>query len=204
MQKDKSQTHRKILDAAFEEFSVHGFEGASIREIAKKVGITSAALYRHCTDKEDLFCQIVEPDLQKFRDWRKNHITTKYNQIENGVTITELMKNNNTDMIRKVVYPARKTFRLLLSKARGTRYENFLHDIVNEDQKEMLDVLNFLKSRGKPVTDFTEKEMHTILSATYTAMLEPVIHNYTQEETEHCLSVIEDFFMPAWQKVLGF
>lgn len=46
--------------------------------------------------------------------------------------------------------------------------------------------------------------MHTILSAAYTAMLEPIIHNYTLEKTEHYLLVIEKNFMPDWKKIMGF
>lgn len=201
---NKSETHENILKAARAEFSKNGFENASIREIARKSGVTSAALYRHCTGKENLFSQLVEPSLCEFRRWRKNHIATKYAQIEENVSVAELMKNNDIDMIREIIYPRREDFKLILTKSRGTRYENFLHDMVNEDQKEMLKVLDFLKSRGNKVVEVSEKEMHTILSAAYTAMLEPVIHDYTQAETEHCLAVVEEFFMPGWQKLMGF
>ena len=204
MAKDKSETHEKILESARSEFSKNGFENASIREIARRAGVTSAALYRHCTDKEDLFSQLVEPSLKEFRQWRKNHIATKYAQIEENVSVAELMKNNDIDMIREIIYPRREDFKLILTRSKGTRYENFLHDMVNEDQKEMLKVLDFLKSRGNKVVEVSEKEMHTILSAAYTAMLEPVIHDYTHSETEHCLSVVEEFFMPGWQKLMGF
>ncbi len=204
MPKDKSETHENILKAARTEFMKNGFEKASIREIARLAGVTSAALYRHCTDKEDLFSQLVEPSLSVFRNWRKNHIATKYSQIEENVSAAELMKNNDIDMIREIIYPHREDFKLILTKSEGTRYENFLHDMVNEDQKEMLKVLDFLKSRGNKVVEVSEKEMHTILSAAYTAMLEPVVHDYTQAETEHCLSVVEEFFMPGWQKLMGF
>jgi len=204
MAKDKSETHEKILESARSEFSKNGFENASIREIARRAGVTSAALYRHCTDKEGLFSQLVEPSLCEFRQWRKNHIATKYAQIEENVSVAELMKNNDIDMIREIIYPRREDFKLILTRSKGTRYENFLHDMVNEDQKEMLKVLDFLKSRGNKVVEVSEKEMHTILSAAYTAMLEPVIHGYTQSETEHCLSVVEEFFMPGWQKLMGF
>lgn len=69
-------------------------------------------------------------------------------------------------MIREIIYPHREDFKLILTKAEGTRYENFLHDMVNEDQKEMLKVLDFLKSRGN--------------------------------------KVVEEFFMPGWQKFMGF
>ncbi len=204
MAKDKSETHEKILESARSEFSKNGFENASIREIARRAGVTSAALYRHCTDKEDLFSQLVEPSLKEFRQWRKNHIATKYAQIEENVSVAELMKNNDIDMIREIIYPRREDFKLILTRSKGTHYENFLHDMVNEDQKEMLKVLDFLKSRGNKVVEVSEKEMHTILSAAYTAMLEPVIHDYTHSETEHCLSVVEEFFMPGWQKLMGF
>ena len=204
MAKDKSETHEKILESARAEFLKNGFENASIREIARRAGVTSAALYRHCTDKEDLFSQLVEPSLKEFRQWRKNHIATKYAQIEENVSVAELMKNNDIDMIREIIYPRREDFKLILTKSKGTHYENFLHDMVNEDQKEMLKVLDFLKSRRNKVVEVSEKEMHTILSAAYTAMLEPVIHDYTHSETEHCLSVVEEFFMPGRQKLMGF
>ncbi|WP_308687338.1 hypothetical protein [uncultured Treponema sp.] len=82
------------------------------------------------------------------------------------VSVAELMKNNDIDMIREIIYPHREDFKLILTKAEGTRYENFLHDMVNEDQKEMLKVLDFLKSRGN--------------------------------------KVVEEFFMPGWQKFMGF
>ena len=204
MPKDKSETHGNILKAARTEFMKNGFEKASIRKIARQAGVTSAALYRHCTDKEDLFSQLVEPSLHEFRRWRKNHIATKYSQIEEKVSAAELMKNNDIDMISEIIYPHREDFKLILTKSEGTRYENFLHDMVNEDQKEMLKVLDFLKSRGNKVVEVSEKEMHTILSAAYTAMLEPVVHDYTQAETAHCLSVVEEFFMPGSQKLMGF
>ena len=193
MPKEKSETHERILNSAYSEFSKNGFENASIREIARQVGVTSAALYRHCTDKEELFSQLVETSLCEFRRWRKNHIATKYAQIEEKVSAAELMKNNDIDIIREIIYLRCEDFKLILTKSEGTRYENFLHDMVNEDQKEMLKVLDFLKSHGNKVVEASEKEMHTILSVAYTAMLEPVIHDYTQAETEHCLSVIVEF-----------
>lgn len=100
MPKEKSETHERILNSAYAEFSKNGFENASIRKIARQVDVTSAALYRHCTGKEELFSQLVETSLCKFRRWRKNHIATKYAQIEEKVSATELMKNNDIDIIR--------------------------------------------------------------------------------------------------------
>ena len=44
-----------ILDAALDEFSISGFEGATVERIARKAGITKAGLYAHFTSKEALF-----------------------------------------------------------------------------------------------------------------------------------------------------
>lgn len=44
-----------ILDAALDEFSISGFEGATVERIARKAGITKAGLYAHFTSKEAVF-----------------------------------------------------------------------------------------------------------------------------------------------------
>ncbi|WP_187774750.1 TetR/AcrR family transcriptional regulator [Billgrantia pellis] len=44
-----------ILDAALDEFSIAGFEGATVERIASRAGITKAGLYAHFKSKEELF-----------------------------------------------------------------------------------------------------------------------------------------------------
>jgi len=58
----------QILDAAIECFASSGFRGTTTREIASRVGLTEAALYRHFASKEALYTAIIErkmdaPDL---------------------------------------------------------------------------------------------------------------------------------------------
>src|SRR5262245_34851224 len=49
----------QILDAAMECFASSGFRGTTTREIASRVGITEAALYRHFASKEALYSAII-------------------------------------------------------------------------------------------------------------------------------------------------
>jgi AcrR family transcriptional regulator len=49
----------QILDAAMACFAAAGFRGTTTREIASRVGITEAALYRHFPSKEALYAAIV-------------------------------------------------------------------------------------------------------------------------------------------------
>ena len=45
----------RILDVSKEEFSAHGFEGASYNKIIQKIGISKGSMYYYFENKEDLF-----------------------------------------------------------------------------------------------------------------------------------------------------
>jgi AcrR family transcriptional regulator len=49
----------QILDAAMQCFASAGFRGTTTREIASRVGLTEAALYRHFASKEALYSAII-------------------------------------------------------------------------------------------------------------------------------------------------
>lgn len=53
-------TRDRILDAALEAFAESGFEGATVREIATKVGVSDPALYAHFTGKKAIFEALME------------------------------------------------------------------------------------------------------------------------------------------------
>jgi len=50
----------EIVRAAMECFAARGFSGTTTREIAARVGITEAALYRHFEGKEALYAAIID------------------------------------------------------------------------------------------------------------------------------------------------
>lgn len=52
-------TRRRILDAALEVFSEHGYQGSSMRQIVRRAGLRSPAhLYFYFRNKADLFAQV--------------------------------------------------------------------------------------------------------------------------------------------------
>ena len=50
----------EILDAALAVFSEKGYDGGTMRDIARRVGVTEPALYRHFAGKEELFLTLLE------------------------------------------------------------------------------------------------------------------------------------------------
>ena len=187
MPKDKTVTHIKVLAAAREEFMEYGYENASMRRIGQRCDMTAAGLYRHCKDKAGLFGELVSPSIEKIDAWLEAHITRSMQTMESDTI--DLWKDSEIDMMRDLIYPNMEEYRLLLTKAR---------------QEKMLSFLPLLQEKGYVPHMIDAKEMHLLLSAYTTALFEPVIHGYTEEEAYRCSEMLEEFFLPGWKQLLGF
>jgi AcrR family transcriptional regulator len=53
-----------IAEAAVEAMSEHGYHGTSVRDIADRAGMSSAALYHHFTSKQDLLFHITDRGIE--------------------------------------------------------------------------------------------------------------------------------------------
>ena len=49
------ETKERILEAALELFAQSGYSGTSMNDIAKQLGITKGALYKHYTGKQEIW-----------------------------------------------------------------------------------------------------------------------------------------------------
>jgi AcrR family transcriptional regulator len=56
----KQRTREKIVAAATALFAERGYEGATIRDIAREAGMSTGAVFASFTDKSDLFAEIAE------------------------------------------------------------------------------------------------------------------------------------------------
>lgn len=201
MPRDKTATHIKLMAAARREFLELGFEKASMRSIGERCGLTAAGLYRHCRDKEDLFDQLAAPAVKRLNSWMQEHAARYVETAENSREL--IWKDSWIDMMRDVVYPRMEDYYLLTARSRGTKYENFLHDLTTEAQKQFLAYFPLLRNMGYPVRDISPSELHMLLSAYTTALFEPVIHQYSPEDALRCLETVEMFFLPGWKNLMG-
>ncbi|MCR5094822.1 MAG: TetR/AcrR family transcriptional regulator [Lachnospiraceae bacterium] len=201
MPRDKTANHIKIMAAAREEFLERGFEKASMRSIADRCGMTAAGIYRHCRDKEDLFCQLVSPAENKLSEWARKHMQRYEEPVKKHGKI--VWQDSFIDMMRDVVYPDMENFHLLIARSKGSRYENFLHDMTEAAQDRFLLYLAELRGIGIKAPDISPRQLHLLLTAYLTALFEPVVHNYGSEEAADALATLEKFFLPGWKKLMG-
>ena len=76
------KTKYKILIEALSLFSLSGFSGVSVRDIAKAVGIRESAIYKHYKNKQQLFDTIVEVSAGRI-DSLQEELISKFNHNVN-------------------------------------------------------------------------------------------------------------------------
>lgn len=203
MPKDKTETYKKIMPAAMKEFLEKGFEKATMRDIASRAGITAAGLYRHFTNKEDMFAALVEPVLTECREYYENVKTKDYEYLQQGDLDAMWSQGTELEMILTLVYKHYDIFKLLLCRSEGTRYADFLHDFIVLEQEETLAYMDAARLKGVPVRDISPRELHLLMTAYSNALFEVVVHDFTKEEAIHYLKIFQEFFIPGWRAVLG-
>lgn len=204
MKRGKKENHSLIDMAMKEEFLANGFEHASMRNIAKKCGLSAAALYRHYENKDAMFDSLVFPLVQKINLWSKHHSITKYALMQTGnITKESLFDESLIDLIENVIYPEKEMYRLLFFNSAGSKYEDYLDQLINSETSEMIHVFQILKKSGTHVKEPLEEELHMLLSTYMNAILQPVIHLYSEDKMKHCLQTTKQFFLPGWMSLMG-
>jgi hypothetical protein len=106
-------------------------------------------------------------------------------------------------VILDLAYKYFDEFKLLLCCSEGTKYSNYIHELVSMQQKETLAYMEVARKKGFPVKDIIVEELHLLLSAYSTAVFEIVVHDFSRKEAEHYIKTLQDFFKPGWRAVLG-
>ncbi len=64
-EKRSDRKHRQIMQAATKVFVAKGYDGASMDEIAAKACVSKQTIYKHFSDKDHLFTEIVLATTQR-------------------------------------------------------------------------------------------------------------------------------------------
>lgn len=206
MPRDKTASHDKIVAAAMREFQEKGFEQASMKAVADAVGMTSAALYRHFTSKQDMFAAMVQPAVDMLNVWKDKHIASSYAMLkQEDLESMWNFENDSNDarMVLDVMYQQPEAFYLLLCCSAGTPYESFAHDMTEQATDRMMSFLQECRAQGYPARDVQRDEMHMLVSAYCAALIQPIEHGYDRADAERYLKAIIDFFTPGWRMITG-
>lgn len=108
--RDAQETREKILRAAEQKFSEKGFDGASISEIAKAVGVNSALLYYYFENKQAIMDELFDSFIKEANSYLIEIALKKYPY--GSPEMEEQLERYNSYLISQD-----KTLRLLLTES---------------------------------------------------------------------------------------
>jgi len=180
----------RILAGAKSEFLEKGFQGASIRDIAKKAETSPRAIYTRFADKEDLFFAIVRPAAQEFRQIVEN----AYNENVLGKHPRQYDFSNEQGFVDLMdfIYDNFDEFKLLTTCPVGTEYDDFISGIVDMDMKHE----SHWEIRKKETLSGFNLVLQRMLSKNfYTSLFETVINDLSREDARLYIEKFYKFYM---------
>ena len=200
----ETTTLEKIHKIATEEFLQNGFRGASLREIVKKAGVTTGAFYGYYKSKEELFDAIVQPHAEYIRNCFDKCIKDFLSvpKKEWSQHMSDFSENGMTEMF-DYAFEHKDSFRLILNASEGTRWENYIHDLVEKEIEITHKYYDVIREQGFKPHSLPSMLEHMIISGEFTGLFEVIIHDIPKEEAMLCVKELHDFYEGAWAKLLG-
>jgi len=201
--RDKTDSHIRIIEAARKEFLEYGYNDASLRRIAADAGIQVSGLYKHFPNKEEMFSSLVDPAVTGFYKLYHEIENEYFDAIDQIETEYEWEDDGETVRLMRYVYDHLEEFRLLIMCARGTKYEDFVHEVAGLEEEVTGRYMEELRVKGCDIKYVDPMEMHLLTSAYVKAVFQPVTHNLDREKALHFASTLQEFYRPAWKALFG-
>ena len=204
MQEKEASTHQQILDAGKKEFLLKGYLSASLRNIVKEAGVTTGAFYGYYKSKEDLFDALVAEPYQV--------LMAKFTQAQNAFASLppeeqpEQMGEISGDCMDWMVgyiYAHFDAFKLLLCSSEGTKYEHFIHTMVEIEVEGTHTYLAVLNELGRPSPKIDPKLEHILITGMFHTFFELVIHEMPLRDAENYIREMRAFYTAGWMKIMG-
>lgn len=200
-----SKTQEKILEIGKKEFLDKGFKEASLNEIVEKAGFTKGAFYGYYPTKESLFDSLVFEVINEFNEKFKKAKDDHFNLIlQNKASRTINLSTDYLKYFVNYVYDHFDVFKLILCCSNGTKYNNYIHDLVVQDIIWTEEFFKILKAKNKIRGNISKELHHMIISAYFTAAFETVVHDMKREEAIKYIEELAIFFNAGWKSLITF
>ncbi len=188
----------KILACAKQEFLEKGYSEASLRTIAAKADTTTGSIYSRFGDKEGLFDALVKPAaeglIQIFLQIQETFHATK---AEDQPKVLEQYTVSGMDGMLDYVYDHFEEFRLLLDASYGTRYQDFVEQLVDIETEYTYKYMEATASL-QDGSMITEDFVHITARAMFDSMFEVVRHRMDRDTARKYIHMLEKYHYGGW------
>ncbi len=204
MAKQIEGVSERIIEAAKREFLENGYTDASLRTIATAADTSTNSIYVRFGDKEGLFSAIVEPVLNEMIE-RFIKIQEDFHQMKQETQIEIMPKyaDGGTAELVDYMYEHLDEFRLLLDASYGTRFHNFVDELV---RIEVEYTYKYMEIAGYPIkcgNAMTEKLLHIVTTSRFESIFEVIRHGMSREEAAEYIDLLRCYHRQGFLAVFG-
>ena len=190
-----------LLEAGKKEFLAHGFQGASLRDIAASLGVTTGAIYRYYTDKAELFSALVEKPARELEE-RYRAAQKEFADQPLQDQLTELPEvSDENSWIMEFIYDNFDAFKLIVCCSAG--YEHYLDTLVEIEANSGRALLERMEEAGQQIHQIDDALIHIVSSALFNGIFETVRHDMPRDKAFVYLNDLKEFYSAGWFKLLG-
>lgn len=200
--KEENVTRQKLLVSAKEEFMEKGFMKSSLRNICKKAGVTTGALYFFFEDKEALFGALVEEPVQQLMDIMVSHYEGEAADMQGEGMKDDYEEDYFTAKnLIHYMYQHYDEFQLILTKSQGSKYESCVERCVEVTEQHWKRLIGVLEKRmGKRILDdFT---IHWFSHMQINIFVNLLTHEPSEEAAQQHMEQIMNYLIAGWEGLL--
>ncbi len=197
----------KILLVSEELFFTQGFHETGIREIAKKAGLSSGALYKHFADKEAILCEIIEPHI---REWWKvcneelEIFEENIKKLKNKtISFDEFLSESNEKILIEAVEKSPAIWNFIFHNSKGTQYESFIHELVDWEYSVTIQILDISYADQSYFDQVSETSMKFIIRSYFETVFNTFKPDVDGETRKFLIKTISDLYTPFWMNLLS-
>ena len=192
----------RIIAAAKQEFLDKGFVDASLRTIAAAADTSTNSIYVRFGDKEGLFSAIVEPVLSEMIE-RFIHIQERFHQMtpeKQAETMPQYADGGTLELI-DYMYAHLDEFRLLLDASYGTRFHNFVDELVRIEVEYTYKYMETVGYADKCGDAMTEKLLHIVTTSRFEGIFEIIRHGMSRAEATEYIALLSRYHRTGFLEI---
>ena len=189
----------RILAAAKEEFLDKGYVDASLRTIAAAAETSTNSIYVRFGDKEGLFSAIVDPVLNEMTD---RFIRIQVSADEQAEIMPKYADGGTLELM-DYMYAHLDEFRLLLDASYGTRFHNFVDELVRievEYTYKYMEAVGYPDQFGDAAT---QKLLHIVTTSRFESIFEIIRHGMSREEASEYIELLSRYHRTGFLEIFG-
>ncbi len=200
MAKQIEGVSERILACAKAEFLDKGYTDASLRTIAAAAETSTNSIYVRFGDKEGLFSAIVEPALSQMteRFLKIQEAFCQMNSDEQTAHMAEYADGGTAELV-DYMYDHLDEFRLLLDASYGTRFHNFVDELV---RIEVEYTYRYMETVGYPThmgDATTEKLLHIVITSRFESIFEVIRHGMSRQEAAEYIQLLSRYHRTGFE-----